>query len=248
MATVSSANGRVVHAVVFDLFGTLVRWSSDSVPSAAHVIWLKSPARQDLSLARLTEIIDGLDGEVLWDMSSKRRDFASVHCARIMSAIKFAGIGEPESIYELCIEAEKRRRLELFPDVLEGLNELRVRRVPWYVCSNASADVAPKLHALLPTELHPVGMALSCEVGALKPHPRMYETVADMAAPQVSLFVGDRLGPDVIGPKGFGYDPVWIRRDLQFEEFEEGVDDDHVQVGSIADVVMEIDRRQGVQF
>jgi putative hydrolase of the HAD superfamily len=55
-------------------------------------------------------------------------------------------------------------------------------------------------------------IVVSGEFGWLKPHPSVYQTALEQigARPQETVFVGDDLDNDVIGPKALGLRTVWF--------------------------------------
>jgi HAD superfamily hydrolase (TIGR01549 family) len=58
-------------------------------------------------------------------------------------------------------------------------------------------------------------IVVSGEFGWLKPHPSVYQTALEQtgARPQETVFVGDDLDNDVIGPKALGLRTIWFNGD-----------------------------------
>jgi 2-haloalkanoic acid dehalogenase type II len=101
-----------------------------------------------------------------------------------------------------------RNEVELYDDVLPGLQRLR-GRFRLFTASNGNAD------------LEQIGLKhffertiAAREVGALKPHPLIFhKTVEDTGlAMHEVLYVGDDPELDVVGARAAGMQPVWIDR------------------------------------
>ena len=62
-------------------------------------------------------------------------------------------------------------------------------------------------------------LAISCEVGYLKPHPRIFEHALQALgmAPEHTVMVGDSLRADVAGSKALGMTAVWKRNHAERE-------------------------------
>lgn len=112
---------------------------------------------------------------------------------------------------------------ELFPDVLDTLRELQRRGYRIAAVTNRGYS-GPKFRE----EVRDLGleelfeaMVVSCEVGYVKPHPRIYlaalEEMGISAAE--AMMVGDSMRADVEGAKALGITAVW-RRPLADEPVE----------------------------
>jgi HAD superfamily hydrolase (TIGR01662 family) len=122
-------------------------------------------------------------------------------------------------------------RRELFPDVIATLRELRERGFRLASVTNRGysgpdfwAEVRELgLEALLET------VVVSCDVGYLKPHPRIYNAALERLDVEAEscLMVGDNLRADVEGPKTLGMAAVW-RRPPTGELVEETTDEPEV--------------------
>jgi HAD superfamily hydrolase (TIGR01509 family) len=82
--------------------------------------------------------------------------------------------------------------VELFPEVIEVLDELRSRRMRMAVVSDAWPRL-PDLHAGVGLSGYFEFYAISAVLGCTKPHPRMYGHASDALglAPGQCLFVDD---------------------------------------------------------
>lgn len=72
-------------------------------------------------------------------------------------------------------------------------------------------------------------MSISCDVGYMKPHPKIFEHALDALAvrPEETVMVGDRLRVDVAGAQALGITSVWRRYPDTHEETD-GVEPDFV--------------------
>lgn len=104
---------------------------------------------------------------------------------------------------------------KLFPDVKETLAWLLDRGFRLGAVTNRGYS-GPRFHA----EMTDLGLAdlfeitvISCDVGYMKPHPRIFQYTLEamgIDAPQ-AVMVGDNLRADVEGPKTLGMLAVWCR-------------------------------------
>ena len=118
--------------------------------------------------------------------------------------------GYAEAMVEEAFDAfiSARNQVELYPDVLPALEQLRTR-YRLFTASNGNADLAK------------IGLAHFFErtvaarhVGALKPDPAIFHTViagTDLQAPDV-VYVGDDPHLDVEGARRAGMQAIWIDR------------------------------------
>jgi len=102
---------------------------------------------------------------------------------------------------------------ELFPDVLDTLRWLKGRGYRLGAVTNRGYS-GPRFHE----EMGDLGLAdvfettvISCEVGYMKPHPRIFECALDQMGVQAeeTVMVGDSLRADVEGAKTLGMIAVW---------------------------------------
>jgi HAD superfamily hydrolase (TIGR01549 family) len=124
---------------------------------------------------------------------------------------------------------------ELFPDVTETLAELRRRGYRLASVTNRGYG-GPKFweevrHFGLDEALEEI--AVSCDIGYLKPHRRIYEhALAKLGvAAEESVMVGDNMRADVEGPKALGMTAVW-RRPL-LDEPAEATEDEPEMSGPV---------------
>jgi len=124
----------------------------------------------------------------------------------------------------------------LFPDTLPTLRELRDRGYRLAAVTNRGYS-GPRFHE----EMRDLGLAdvfeatvISCEVGYMKPHPRIYQYALErlgLEAQEVAM-VGDNLRADVEGARTLGMVAVW-RRPL-LDEPMEATEDEVEATGPLA--------------
>lgn len=187
----------IPHAVLFDFSGTLFRfeardeWFADLHDEHGAPIHLDKQAEL---MRRMTQPV-GLpaaiadDDRVAWE----RRDLdPEQHRRAYVAILKASGLAVPghaEALYERVLDPAS---WVPFPDTAEVLTALAAARIPVGIVSNIPFDLRSvfALHGLVDT----VGAwALSFEVGAIKPNPRIFHAALDPlgVAPYDALMVGD---------------------------------------------------------
>ncbi|MEX0683056.1 MAG: HAD family hydrolase [Dehalococcoidia bacterium] len=121
---------------------------------------------------------------------------------------------------------------ELFPDVIPTLSELRDRGFRLASVTNrgySGPDFWAEVNHFGLDQLFEV-IVVSCDVGYLKPHPRIYQVALERLDVEAEecLMVGDNLRADVEGPKTLGMGAVWRRPPLG-EPVEETSDEVEVE-------------------
>ncbi len=83
-------------------------------------------------------------------------------------------------------------------------------------------------------------VAVSCDVGYMKPHPRIFEAAlaAMSLSPEETAMVGDNVRADVEGPKALGMMTIWRRPPLD-EPVEAGADPPEVEGGPRPDYTID---------
>jgi putative hydrolase of the HAD superfamily len=101
-----------------------------------------------------------------------------------------------------------------YPDVPPALRELRERGITLVVASNWDCSLPDWLRPAGITDLVD-GVVTSAEVGAPKPHPRVFERALAIAAvaPYEALHVGDKVDNDVEGAAAAGVRALLVQRD-----------------------------------
>jgi HAD superfamily hydrolase (TIGR01662 family) len=132
---------------------------------------------------------------------------------------------------------------ELFPDVLETLRALRERGYRLASITNrgySGPRFREEMAELGLTELFE-HVAVSCDVGYMKPHPRLFQYALEQmgVAAEDCVMVGDSLRADVEGAKTLGMITIW-RRPPTGEPLEPATDEPEAGAVSPDYVVDEI--------
>lgn len=176
---------RAPKLVIFDLFGTLIRYKVRHHPFRTLLKWAKSNGRKvrvDDARYLMTKDLDTND------------------LARSM------GIDAPSDLLnQIHLEIEQELgSLELYDDVIPIWNELNALGISIAVCSNLAKPYGRALE-LLPAHVNYLS-CLSYEVGFIKPEPEIYSWILERAGidRQQCLFVGDTYIADYEGPNRMG--------------------------------------------
>ena len=119
----------------------------------------------------------------------------------------------------------------LFDDAIDTLAELRDRGYRLACVTNRAFGGRAFVEEV---EAHGLAgffevMSVSCDLGYMKPHPKIFEHALDAlaVAPQDAVMVGDLLRADVAGAQALGMTAVWFRHE-KIEEEADGVQPDFV--------------------
>lgn len=172
--------------IVFDLYGTLIRFDVMHHPFRKILLWAREQGRKPQpDDARKIMTVDKQCDEVL------------------------AGLGifpPADMLAQLHREIqEELEGLTLFDDVLPTLDALANQGIPLAICSNLAKPYGVVIDRLLPQ--FNFTRHLSYEVGAVKPDREIYESIikgAGLASGQI-LFIGDTWLADYEGPTEFGF-------------------------------------------
>ncbi len=105
--------------------------------------------------------------------------------------------------------------LRLYLDVRPALTALRERGHRLGLVTNCSAETSVALERL-ELEQYFDALALSCEVGAAKPDPAIYQAAIDQLNidPRTAVYVGDGDTQELEGAAAFGMTTVLVRRPI----------------------------------
>jgi FMN phosphatase YigB (HAD superfamily) len=196
--------------VAFDFFGTLGWFAQDGPTSPVHVLWEERDRDRDVDPETLIALVEGINGERQIDAGEK---YERWQATAWRAAADYAGVAWSDALGGRLQDVIDGRRLVLAKNAIAALRFLRTRGIPWALSSNASPDVESKLIAMIPAELQPADILVSCRVGARKPHADMYlPLLSHVKNPDEVLFVGDRLDADVLGPLRVGFRAALVYR------------------------------------
>jgi len=179
---VKAVNGNNKPSVViFDLYGTLIKFGVMHHPFRALLKWAREQGR----------FAGGDDARQLMTVD-----------ADLFQLAGHLGINAPEQILvQLQSQIdEELASLTLFDDVIPALEKLKYLGVPVAICSNLAQPYGVVIDRLLPRmELH---RFLSYEVGFIKPEPQIYHRIVkDLCVTSARcLFIGDTFIADYEGP------------------------------------------------
>ncbi len=120
---------------------------------------------------------------------------------------------------------------QLFPDAIDMLSALRDAGYRLGAVTNRSFGGPRFLSEVRELGLTPFfeTVAISCDMGYMKPHARIYEHALEAMAldPGETVMVGDSLRADVAGSQALGMTAVW-RKPLKMREEQDGIRPDFV--------------------
>jgi HAD superfamily hydrolase (TIGR01549 family) len=172
--------------IVFDLYGTLIRFGVLNHPFRKILVWAKEQGRKPQS------------------DDARKIMMADLKCEELLEGL---GIFPPaDMLAQLHREIqEELESLMLFDDVLPTLDALVNQGIRLAICSNLAKPYGAVIDRLLPQ--FNFARHLSYEVGAIKPDREIYESITNgtsLASGQI-LFIGDTLLADYEGPSKFGF-------------------------------------------
>jgi len=219
-------NDHMIKAVLFDLGDTL--WHFPQMPpievirgETVHRIsdllraWGVEPEGELFFLGRdIRAAIEKATDEAYWgDLTSP--DYPSL--ARSVAARKGLSItsDQAEDLWHTWNLGGVFLGRQLYPGVTETLRWLKERGYRIGSVTNRGLGGEPfreelRHHGVL--DIFEV-LSISCEVGYLKPHPRIFEHALDALGvdPADTVMVGDSLRADVAGAKALGMTAIWKR-------------------------------------
>jgi putative hydrolase of the HAD superfamily len=206
------------RAVIFDLFGTLVRSPSNQ----GYLVGLKR-------MASILSVRHEEFSQWWFDTGVKR---STGVFPTIEANIKYIcdKIGVPAGGAEISLAAQDRfdnsvRTMEPRPDAIEVLARLKARGFKVGLISNCSPD-APVIWQNTPLAPFFDITVFSSSAGCRKPDPRIYHLAVEQLGvqPEGCLYVGDGASQELAGAARVGMNPVMI--EVFGEEFESPLLDD----------------------
>lgn len=178
--------------VVFDLYGTLVRFGVTHRPFRRILIWARENGRKPQAddSRRIMTTNKGAE-ELLAEIG-------------IFPPVEMLAQLKRQIQEELCC-------LTLFDDVLPTLRTLLDKEISLAICSNLAMPYGAAVDNLLPQQVDMLH-CLSYEVGAIKPEKEIYDWIARKSGvpPEQTLFVGDSRLADYEGPLKYGFQALHL--------------------------------------
>ena len=201
-----------MRAVLPDFYGTLGEsewsdwWMDTVLAEYGHRLDPETAARWSAN---------AWDGEEHHEHSTSAEAYEAWERQRWHAMLAEHGIeGEGGEVLLDRLTARRREfRMQLYPEAMEVLAELRGRGLRLAVCSNWDWDLDYHLEYTGVADAVDVRVS-SAWVGARKPHPRIFEsTLAELGVDaDDALFVGDNWEADVEGPLAAGLRAVHVWR------------------------------------
>lgn len=179
--------------VVFDLYGTLVRFRVMHHPFRKILIWAREQGRKPQA--------DDARKIMTGDME----------CEELLAELGIFPL--TEMLEQLHQEIQEELvSLTLFDDVLPTLNALLNKGIPLAICSNLAKPYGAVIDRLLPQV--DLMQYLSYEVGAIKPEREIYDWIVRKSGipANQALFVGDTRLADYEGPLKYGFRALHLVR------------------------------------
>ncbi|MFI9502873.1 HAD family hydrolase [Nocardia sp. NPDC052566] len=191
-----------IEAVLFDYSGTLFRledaqfWGEELHTADGRVLDMHEQAEIMRRMTAPVEQAMRFDerGQHAWD----NRDLdPELHRYILLEVLRQSGVpteDQAERLYQRLIDP---LAWTPYPDTVAVLNSLAAQGIPTAVVSNIPFDIRPAFTALgLDAALG--AFALSFEVGAIKPDPRIFRAALDKLGvePGAALMVGDSAEAD----------------------------------------------------
>lgn len=179
--------------VIFDLFGTLIKFGEMHHPFRTLMKWARengrAPHRNDArSLMTRNLSVKGLADSL--------------------------GIDPPKTLLQQIVDdiEIELNSLQLYDDVIPVFDQLTNKGISIAICSNLAKPYGRAIE-LLPTNI-PYLTCMSYEVGFIKPDPEIYQWIIDKKGVDASqcLFIGDTLHADYYGPIGIGMEAYHLIR------------------------------------
>jgi putative hydrolase of the HAD superfamily len=223
--TAASARPR---AVIFDWGETLVALPGLLTDPAAHFACVRAALEESLAAG----VVPAESATLTWasfrpsyesaaaELVGRTRCTLREHGFAERFALAFARAGCPLSM-EAAAAVAKRftdlvvARSTAMPDAVEIIARLAPRYRLGVISNYSSAAVVRDTLARLGIARHLGAIAVSDEVGWIKPHRAMFDlALAQLGVtPDEAVYVGDNYDHDVVGARAVGVRPIWFTQD-----------------------------------
>jgi len=199
--------------VIFDLFGTLIKFGVQHHPFRQLLKWARQNGRQVRpDDARMIMTINGDVNAISYGLDIKP---------------------PPELVQEIEAQIEDElSSLTLFDDVIPTFNALQSRCIRIGLCSNLAQPYGAVIGKLLAD--FDLEQFLSYESGAIKPEAQIYESILNRfnCESEQCLLIGDTFDADYAGPTAVGMKALHLTRSGATQPF---------QISSLINVLTHLD-------
>ena len=178
----------------------------------------------------------------LWRANARERMLGTAGdmAAQYRAMLTALGVAPREELVAELVELEYdawQRAAHLYPDTKPALQALRQRGFKLGIVSNCSCQAGAVI-GFLGVDALVDTLALSCEVGAAKPDPAIYQAACAALAldPTDGAFVADGAGGELEGARALGLLAIKIRRPNHRAPEDPTVEADH-RVETLAEVL-----------
>lgn len=201
--------------VMFDLFGTLIRYGIMHHPFRQLLKWARENGRQPKAE----------DARKLMTMNADIPELAAALDISVPSLL----IDQIKTNIQ-----EELDSLSLYTDVKPTLAKLSHQGIPFAICSNLAFPYGEAVDRLLRD--FKFIRCMSYEVDFIKPDAGIYQFLIDKTnvRPENCLFIGDTLLADYDGPRQFGMNALHLVRDKPMEN--------HFTINSLTKILLYADR------
>jgi 2-haloacid dehalogenase len=190
-----------VHAITFDMYGTLLDLEASFVPGIGRFLQAKGSTGDAAELVRFWEASYLRESMVDTMLGHDRTSFERLRRACLSQVLSRLGVSHTADDVEGLLTNEAQ--ISLFPDVREGLQALR-ERYTLAVLSNGDLDSLERAVTGLSI---PVERVISAEqAGAYKPHQAVYScAMQQLGLEKEQILHVAAHGWDIRGAKAFGF-------------------------------------------
>jgi HAD superfamily hydrolase (TIGR01509 family) len=194
--------------VIFDAFNTLVTARRDSVGTFLAGLAQAGLEATASMLARLQVASEGFDHSA-W--SGSRQSYVDWATETLRVAGRAGTGSEVAPCIAPALEQLHQAPMIAMPGAVACLRKLRAAGFTIAVCSNWGWDLRADLEGAGLVEEIDV-LVTSAQAGFRKPHPRIYQSTLCLSgfAAEETVFVGDSLRTDVLGPQSAGIGSVLL--------------------------------------
>jgi len=175
-----------IQLVVFDLYGTLIKFGTTHHPFRKILKWAHTQGRKPLDNDARTLMTMNEDPETIF---------------------RSMGIVAPDEMLQMFQREidEELNSLTLFDDVIPTLEQLAEAKIDLVICSNLAKPYGAIIDRLLPD--FSFTRILSYEVGYTKPDDGIYDAILNRTGyrKESILFIGDTFIADYEGPIRYGF-------------------------------------------